>query len=89
MNKMSDLMNRPTFLSVKEQNQQQAVDLIKLLLRTRKGCEYDGIQAMRFFIEMWGIYADHHVYTEIMDDMTRNSKATITQGWGNVRFRIN
>lgn len=62
--------------------------LIKTLLETCKGMEFDGIQAMRYFNETWGIHADHHVYTDLMDSMTRTGQAECSQGWGNTRYVI-
>lgn len=71
-----------------DQTDKQLVSLLTTLMETRRGCVYDGITAARFFNETWGIYADHHVYTSIMDQMTRYEKAVIVEPGGYTKFMI-
>lgn len=76
-------------INIREMNQKQSVKLVHNLLQTRKGCEYDGIQAARFFRENWGIDGDHHLFTDVMDSMTRNGEAVCTQPYGFTKYMIN
>jgi hypothetical protein len=66
----------------------QKVDLIRTLLETRKGSVYDGIQAMRYFNERWGISEDWHLYSEIMDEMTRCGAACVVEAGGYTKYLI-
>ena len=71
-----------------DQTDKQLFVMIKALFLACKDREFDGIQAARHFSETFGIYADHHIFTEIMDSMTRTGQARCTQGWGNTRYYI-
>jgi len=79
-------MNRMKILD--NQDSKQLYDLIAALLQTLSGIELDGFTAARHFMTTWGIYADHHLYTEVMDSMTRHGKARCTQGWGTTKYII-
>jgi hypothetical protein len=63
--------------------------LAKLLLSSQKGMEFTGMTARQFFTANFGVNIDHHVYTDIMDEMTRYNDAICTQGWGDTRYLIN
>jgi hypothetical protein len=76
-------------IDLKYQNEKQMVKMIVALLKTCKGMEFDGHKAQVHFMETWGIYADHHIFVQIMDIMSRSNETTCTQGWGDTKYLIN
>lgn len=62
--------------------------LVHDTLLSQHGREFDGIQAMNWFNEKYGIHIDHHIFTYVMDQMTRTNEAVCTQPWGYTRYRI-
>jgi hypothetical protein len=73
---------------ISSQSDRQIENLISTLLETQKGREFNGIEAANFFRETWGIDADWHTYTEIMDYMARINQATCTKSDGMTRYLI-
>jgi len=76
---------------MREQTEAQKRQLVRDILRNRKGCEYDGITAMRYFIKTYGIYNDWHLYADILDGMHTNELATRINGGcdGHTKYLIN
>ena len=46
-------------------------------LQMKKGMVFDGITARRRMFDEWGISMDWHIFTEVMDEMTRQNLATV------------
>lgn len=58
-------------MNTKEQTSRQRKALIQTLIMLRKGSAMDGMSTMRFMRETYGIDEDWHVYSEILDYLTR------------------
>ena len=46
-------------------------------LEMKKGLIFDGITARRRMFDEWGINIDWHIFTEVMDEMTRCGLARV------------
>jgi hypothetical protein len=62
--------------------------LVHDTLLSQHGREFDGIKARHWFNERYGMDIDHHVFTDVMDGMTRTNEAVCTQPWGYTKYRI-
>lgn len=74
-----------------DQTDAQMVTLIRTLLQTRRGCEYNAISAARFFSLIYGIEADWHIFATILDQMAQNGQAVSDHNdiEGHVHYIIN
>ena len=57
-------------------NEQQ---LVRDFLGMKKGMVFDGVKAQRAMKDEWGINIDWHMFTNIMDDMTRYGMAEMVE----------
>jgi hypothetical protein len=71
-----------------KQTIEQKIAMIKAIMSTLTGKEFNGYEARQYFNDVFGIDNDHHLYTEVMDVMTRTGRAVCTQGWGDTRYLI-
>lgn len=78
-----------TKININTQTERQAYSLLRTLLETRKGLEFDAISARNEIKKLYGIDADHHKYSEILDEMSRCGLATVTRPGGFTRYIIN
>ena len=76
-------------IKFEDQNGEQLVAMIRVILQSKGGSTFDGYSAAQMFMKDFGIYGDHHLFTEVMDYMTRIGEAVCTQGWGDTRYFIN
>ena len=67
---------------------EQIVDLIKTLLRTRKGSVYTGMTASQYFRDRWGIDVDYHIFSEVMDEWSRIGLASVESEGGFTKYMI-
>lgn len=74
-----------------DQTDKQMVNLIKTLLQSRRGCEYNAIKASMFFLHEYGIEADWHIFATILDQMAMNGLAVSDHNdiEGHVHYIIN
>jgi len=53
--------------------------LVRDFLGMKIGMVFDGIKAQRAMTDEWGITIDWHVFTNVMDEMTRYSLAEVVE----------
>lgn len=73
---------------VENQSDSQFIVLVKTLLATQKGREFDGIQAANFIRDTYGIDTNWHSCVDVLEVMTRTKEATCTQAWGMSKYLI-
>ncbi len=61
---------------------QKLHSLVLMLLQSRKGETHSGYTARRLFSDIYGIDFDHHVYIDVLDEMSRRGEAKFLDNAG-------
>jgi len=77
-------------MTATDKERSQYFNLVKAMVKfvAVAGEDYDGVEMSHAVKNFCGLSIDHHVFTSVMDCMTRTHEAICTQGWGYTRYRI-
>ena len=73
-----------------QESEMKKYNIVRDFLEMKKGMVFDGIKARNAMKDEWGIDIDWHIFTEVMDEMTRFGGAIVVEVKnGRTTFMIN